>query len=61
MVAKILVIQLIIVVVVGTGWVKNIFKLADCDFQSPYKAEFVHAIGLFPPAGAITGWLDVGK
>lgn len=44
-----------------TGWVKNIIKLSNCDFESPYKAEVIHAVGLLPPVGMITGWLDVGK
>lgn len=49
------------VLVVGTGWVKNIIKLADCDFQAPYKAEVVHAVGIVPVVGMITGWLDMGQ
>lgn len=55
-------IQLIIVLVVGTGWVKSIYKLSDCDFVSPYKAEVIYGIGVFvPPVGMITGWLDLGQ
>ena len=56
-----IIIPVVIVFVVGVGWVKNIIKLADCDFEAPYKAEVIHAIGIFPPVGAITGWLDLGK
>ena len=51
----------VIVLIVAVGWVKNIVKLSECDFESPYKAEVIHAIGLIPPIGAVTGWLDVGK
>ena len=43
------------------GWIKNVIKLSDCDFQSPYKAEIIHAAGLIPPVGMITGWLNLGK
>lgn len=43
------------------GWVKNIVKLSDCDFKPPYKAEVIHTIGLIPPVGAVTGWIDAGK
>ncbi len=57
----ILIIQLVVVVVVGTGWIKNIIKLSDCDFKAPYKAEVIHAVGIIPPVGMITGWIDVGK
>ena len=60
-VGALLSIGLVIALVVGVGWVKNIIKLADCDFEAPCKAEVVHAVGLIPPVGMITGWLDVGK
>jgi hypothetical protein len=48
-------------VAVLTGWIKNLIKLSECDFEAPYKAEIVHAVGLIPPVGAVTGWLDIGK
>jgi len=50
-----------IVIVAGTGWIKNVIKLANCDFEAPYKAEVVHTVGLIPTVGMITGWLDLGK
>lgn len=56
-----LIIAAVIIAVVGTGWVKNIIKLSECDFQAPYTAEVIHAIGIIPPVGMITGWLDLGK
>ena len=53
---------IVVIIIVGlTGWVKNIIKLSNCDFEAPYKAEVIHAIGIIPPVGAITGWLDLGK
>jgi hypothetical protein len=57
----ILAIQIAIILIIGTGWVKNIIKLSECDFESPYKAEVVHVVGLIPPVGMVTGWLNVGK
>ncbi len=57
----ILIIQIFVFVVIGTGWVKNIIKLSDCDFKFPYKAEVVYTAGLIPPVGAVTGWLNLGK
>lgn len=51
----------VVISVVSVGWVKNVIKLANCDFEAPYKAEVVHLVGLIPPVGMITGWLDVGK
>ena len=50
-----------LLVLAGIGWVKNIIKLSECDFEAPYKAEVLHTVGIIPPVGAITGWLDVGK
>lgn len=54
-------IQLLFLIVIGTGWVKNIIKLSECDFEPSYKAEVIHIIGLVPPIGMVTGWLDLGK
>ena len=52
-------ILLIVAMLCITGWVKNIVKLAHCDFKSPYKAELVHAVGILPPVGIITGWVNI--
>ena len=52
---------ILIVAVAGTGWVKNIIKLSECDFEAPYKAEVIHTVGIVPPIGMVTGWLEVGK
>jgi len=57
----ILIIQILIVAIVATGWVKNLIKLSDCDFKAPYKAEIIHAVGIIPPVGAVTGWMNLGK
>ena len=54
-------IQLVILLIIGTGWVKNIIKLSDCDFEPSYKAEIIHLVGLIPPVGMITGWMNPGK
>ena len=40
-------------------WVVNVIKLVGCDFESPYKCEAVHAVGLIgAPLSAITVWFD---
>ena len=51
------------VIIVGGlgGYVQNIYKLTQCDFEAPYKAEVIRAVGVFPPVGAIVGWIDFGK
>ena len=55
------VVALVVVVIIGTGWVKNIVKLSDCDFASPYKTEVIRVIGILPPVGAVVGWMDIGE
>lgn len=55
------IVAIVLIVVIGTGWVKNIIKLSDCDFKEPYKAEVIHGLGLIPPIGMVTGWMDIGK
>lgn len=52
---------LFIVVGGGTGWVMNIYKLTQCDFEAPYKAEVIRVVGIIPPVGAIVGYMDFGK
>ena len=55
------IIILLIAALAITGWVKNIIKLSGCDFQSPYKCEVIHAVGIIPPVGAVVGYMDFGK
>ena len=57
----VVVLQIVLALAIGTGWVKNIIKLSNCDFEAPYKAEVIHAIGIIPPVGAIVGWMDFGE
>ena len=57
----VMVIGALITIIALVGWVKNLIKLANCDFQQPYKAEVIHAVGVIPFVGAFTGWMDFGK
>lgn len=42
------------------GWVYNIVKFVDCDFESPYKAEAIRGIGIpVFPVGVIVGWMEI--
>ncbi len=41
------------------GYIRNIVKLTKLDFKEPYKAEIIRTIGLIPPVGAITGWINI--
>lgn len=50
----------IIVLSLAFGWVMNLYKLTQLDFdssKSTYKAEVFRAIGLAPPIGAFMGWI----
>ena len=42
-----------------TGWVKNIIKLTELDFEPKYKAEVIRVIGIFPPVGIFVGYMDI--
>jgi len=43
------------------GWVKNISKLIDCDFEAPYKTEVIRTVSLIPIVGGVTGWMTIGE
>ena len=60
-IGELLIVGLVVAVIIGTGWVKNLIKLTDCDFASPYKTEIVRVIGIIPPVGAVVGWMDIGE
>ena len=42
------------------GWVLNVVKLVESDFEAPYKNEVIRTVGTFvPPIGGIAGWVDI--
>ena len=43
-------------VYIGVAWIVNLVKLLSCDFDAPYKEEFIHAIGMIPGVSMITCW-----
>ena len=43
------------------GWGMNVYKMTQLDFASPYKAEVIRGVGLFPIFGAIIGYMTVGE
>ena len=54
-----LVMIIVFAVLAITPYAWNGYKLAGCDFESPYKCEAVHGIGVvIPPAAFITVWFD---
>lgn len=60
--ATMLILVWAVIIMMGVGWVKNIFGLTQCDFEEPYKAEIIRIIGIpVAPVGGIVGYMDVGK
>lgn len=49
---------IIIIIVLGFGWLLNVYKLVHLDFRQPFKAEFVRIIGL-SPLGTIIGYMNI--
>lgn len=51
---------LILLVSLGTigGYGYNAYKLTQCDFESPYKCEVIHAVGMLPPFWVAAVWFD---
>lgn len=44
----------------GGGWLMNVYKLTECDFNAPYKAEIIRIVGVaVPPVGVVVGWMDI--
>jgi predicted tellurium resistance membrane protein TerC len=42
------------------GWGMNVYKLVQCDFEAPIKAEVIRGIGIVVvPVGAIAGYCDI--
>ena len=60
---KFLSFTLVVILLVGMavgGYIANIVKLCQCDFDTPLKAEVIRGIGVIvPPVGVVTGWLTI--
>ena len=51
---------LILFILAVTPYLWNGYKLANCDFESSYKCEVIHGIGvIIPPAAFVTVWFSV--
>jgi len=43
-------------------WGYNAYKLTECDFESNYKCEVIHGVGVIVPHSAIIAvWFDTDK
>ena len=48
---------IVIAVVVTTPWFWNAAKLFSCDFESNYRCEIIHGVGVVvPPLSIVTVW-----
>lgn len=51
---------LAITILVLTGYIMNIVKLVDCNFEAPYKSEAIRVVGIIvPPVGVFTGYMEL--
>lgn len=41
------------------GEIRCIYKMVDCNWQSPYKAEVFYTVGTFTGFGCIIGWFNI--
>lgn len=42
------------------GWIANIYKLTQCDFDTPLKTEVFRSIGiLIFPVGIVMGYVEM--
>ena len=49
--------MIIIAAILFTPYAWNGYKLSNCDFESNYKCEAIHGIGVvIPPTAFITVW-----
>lgn len=47
----------LIVISFLASYITNLVKLFKCDFESPWKDEVIHLLGvLIPPVSYITAW-----
>ena len=55
----VILLYLVVIVVGFAPYLINGYKLAGCDFESDYKCEVIHSIGVVvPPSSLITVWFD---
>ena len=49
------------VVFVIVAWPYNMYKLTECDFESDYKCEVMHGLGVIPALAPFTVWVGTDK
>ena len=56
-----IIIWLLLIILGGVGYLMNVAKLIECDFESPYKTEVIRVVSLFPIVGTFTGYMTIGE
>jgi hypothetical protein len=42
------------------GWARNIYLLAQCNFNEPFKTEVIRGVGIIVfPIGVVTGYISM--
>ena len=49
----------LIIILLGVGYVRGVVKLVKCDFKEPYKAEVIYGVGTATGLGAVIGWFNI--
>lgn len=48
---------IIFIIFLLISWPVNLWKFTNCDFESPFKCEFFHALGLIPVFSPAVVWV----
>ncbi len=57
---KLIVIFFIVIALGAVGYVMNIVRLCQCDFERPVKAEVIRCVGVVvPPVGGVVGYFKI--
>jgi len=55
-----IVVYVLIVLVLFVGWVINLVRFFQCDFEPSYKAEIIRGIGIVAaPVGGVVGYIPI--
>ena len=56
---KMIAMLVVLILLITAPYVLNAYKFIGCDFESDYKCEAIHGIGVIaPPASYITVWFE---
>ena len=56
-----LIYSVLVLLIFGLPYILNLNKLSNCDFESPYRCEVIHGIGIIPLVSMITVWFGTDE